>query len=85
MADDSPLPPLPGTIIRPEVRQYILACKNVLTGGEDAYQQFNDASVQLQRGSGTYNNEELTLVQDMYWQVCDWMEKEKGRKNSHPT
>jgi len=57
--------------IRPEVRQYLKACENLMGGTEGAHAQFMDASTSLQLKSGLYTDEELALIRDMLCRVSE--------------
>jgi hypothetical protein len=71
---DGPLSP-----IRPEVRQYLKACEDLIAGTEGAQEQFRDASRALQLKTGVYTDEELTLVQHMLHRVSETLANDPYR------
>jgi hypothetical protein len=71
MAPDGGISP-PSPSIRLEVRTYLKACENLIEGvDESAHDRFLDASTALQRKTGMYTDEELTLVAHMMHRVSD--------------
>ncbi len=56
-------------LVRREVRQYLVACTNLLAQLEGSHEQFMDASRALQQKTGLYTDDEIALVQDMVHRV----------------
>jgi len=61
--------------IRSVVRQYLLACENLL-GGDGARAQFTKACKNLERKGDTYTSEELTVMGDMLRRVSKKLEED---------
>ncbi len=71
---DGPFP-----TVRPEVRQYLKACENLMAGTDGVHTQFLDASTALQLKSGIYTDEELALVRNILCRVSETLGNDHRR------
>ena len=55
--------------IRFEVRDYLQACVNLLSGNPGSHDEYRLASHGLQAKAGKYTDDEMNLVQEMLYRV----------------
>ena len=57
------------SFIRNEVRDYLQACVNLVSGNDGSHDEFMVASQSLQAKTGRYTDDEMILVQEMLYRV----------------
>ena len=57
------------SFIRIEVRDYLQACVNLVSGNHGSHNEFMVASQHLQAKAGKYTDDEMILLQEMLYRV----------------